>query len=44
MVHSIEIFLLGSFQDFFKHWFYLQLFFIWGLQIFLQSILSGLFT
>ena len=30
MVHSIEIFLLGSFQDFFKPWFYLQLYFYLG--------------
>ena len=43
MVHSIEIFLLGSFQDFFKPWFHLQFFFTWPLQVFLQSILSGFF-
>ena len=43
MVYSIEIFLFGSFQNFFKPWFHLQFFFTWPLQVFLQSILSGFF-
>ena len=43
MVHSIEIFLLGSFQDFFKPWFHLQFFFTWPLQVFFYRVFSLVF-